>query len=110
MKNRDNPIRSRAVSTLLAALGLFLILSGFDLDKAIIPKDEIMAGGPPKDGIPALLEPKFVPADKALFLGPEEEVIGLVVEGRARAYPLKILVWHEAVNDEVGGRPLLVSY
>jgi hypothetical protein len=70
---------------------------------------EIVAGGPPKDGVPSIDEPAFVPATEAAL--PENEpVIGLVVGEDARAYPLRILVWHEIVNDVVGGVPVAVTY
>ncbi len=83
---------------------------GFSLENARIPTDQIVPGGPPKDGIPALSSPKFVAAARARFLKPSDRVIGVEFEGDARAYPLKILNWHEAVNDRVGGVPVLVTY
>lgn len=84
--------------------------NGFDVSNATIPKSEILRGGPPRDGIPAIDEPKFLPVSKAHFLRDEDPVIGLVEKGEARAYPLRILVWHEIVNDTVGGRPITVVY
>jgi hypothetical protein len=62
-----------------------LFTTGFTLNNAIIPKEEILAGGPPKDRIPALLEPKFVSAENADFLGPEDQVIGVVLKGQPKA-------------------------
>ena len=67
-------------------------MTGFTPDNAIVPKDEIIVGGSPKDGIPALLKPKFVKAEKADFLSPEDQMIGLVLQGQPKAYPIKILV------------------
>ncbi len=87
-----------------------LFLTGFTLDNAIVPKEEILAGGPPKDGIPALLEPKFVSAENADFLGPEDQVIGVVLQGQPKAYPIKILNWHEVVNDYAGDMPMVVTF
>jgi hypothetical protein len=84
-------------------------LNGFDLGSASIPLDEILPGGPPRDGIPALDFPPSVPAAAARWAD-EEPVVGVTWSGEARAYPLSILVWHELVNDTVGGRPILVSY
>ncbi|HSR72833.1 MAG TPA: DUF3179 domain-containing protein, partial [Kiloniellales bacterium] len=55
-------------------------------------------------------DPQFVPVSKASDLAPSEPVIGLAVEGDARGYPLRILTWHEIVNDTVGGRPVAVTY
>jgi len=80
-----------------------------DFSKHSVAFDEIMSGGPPKDGIPSIDDPRFVPVDEA-ELAPEEPVIGLTVNGDARAYPLRILMWHEIVNDEVGGIPVAVTY
>ena len=87
-----------------------LFKTGFTLDKAIVPREEILSGGPPKDGIPALLKPKFVGADKADFLGPEDQVIGVVLNGQPKAYPIKILNWHEVVNDYAGDMPIAVTF
>ena len=84
-------------------------LNGFDLDGARIPVDEILRGGPGRDGIPALDSPATVTAAAAPWRD-DEMVVGVAWPGGARAYPLAILVWHELVNDSVGGRPILVSY
>jgi len=65
--------------------------------------------GPRRDQIPPIHKPTFVAAADA-DIGPNEPVIGLVIDGDARAYPLRILLWHEIVNDTVGGVPVLVSY
>lgn len=86
------------------------ILSGFDFSKHSIPTSEILSGGPPKDGIPAILEPKFVPLNQVHFLKNDDRVLGLVINGEAKAYPIKILNWHEIVNDTVGGQKVFVSY
>ncbi len=88
----------------------FFLLSGFNLDNAIVPKDEILSGGPPKDGIPALLTPTFVPAGTAKFIRDKDQVIGVTINGESKAYPIKILNWHEAVNDTLGGKPIVVTY
>jgi hypothetical protein len=85
-------------------------MTGFTLDNAIVPKAEILAGGPPKDGIPALLEPKFVGGENADFLSPDDPVIGVAVSGQPKAYPIKILNWHEVVNDSVGDMPIVVTF
>lgn len=96
---------------LLAVAVLFLTaLAGFNVDNAIVPPSEILSGGPPKDGIPALLEPKFVAADQANYLNEDDQVIGVDIGGVARAYPIKILNWHEAVNDTVGGQTLVATF
>ncbi|TFH23767.1 MAG: DUF3179 domain-containing protein, partial [Myxococcales bacterium] len=116
---RSNDPPSRAA---LAASALLLILVAptaghggrpggpIDLTPSSIPTDQILSGGPPKDGIPALLKPTFVAADDASFIRGEDVVVGLEIDGHARAYPLKILNWHEIVNDELGDLPVAVTY
>lgn len=72
---------------------------------------EIMSGGPPKDGIPALSDPDFLPAAEEDRLAGSEPVITVEIDGATpRAYPLRYLTWHEIVNDTVGGVPLAVTY
>ena len=80
-----------------------------DFGKHSVDLAEIMSGGPPKDGIPSIDDPRFVPVAEAELPG-DEPVIGLTIEGEARAYPLRILIWHEIVNDVVGGVPVAVTY
>ncbi|MFG3661027.1 DUF3179 domain-containing (seleno)protein [Streptomyces sp. NPDC047706] len=67
-------------------------------------------GGPGKDGIPSIDKPRFIPASKAGFLDDDDPVFGLEYQGEVRAYPQLVLVWHEIVNDTVGGEPLAVTY
>jgi hypothetical protein len=78
--------------------------------KFSVPLSEFQPGGPGKDGIPALLHPRFAPVDRIDFLKPREPVIALALNGEARAYPLQILIWHEIANDEVGGIPVAVTF
>lgn len=84
-------------------------LNGFELDPTSVPVDEILRGGPPRDGIPALVSPPTVPANEASW-EPGDMVLGVELGGETRAYPIGILTWHELVNDELGGRPILVSF
>jgi hypothetical protein len=84
-------------------------LNGFRLQPSAIPEEEILRGGPPRDGIPALDDPNSVSAIEATW-SDDQMVIGVASGGEARAYPVALLVWHELVNDHLGGRPLLVSY
>src|SRR5690242_13159678 len=84
--------------------------NGFDLKGALVPASEIAHGGPPRDGIPALDDPKFVAAADDLFLKGDDRVLGITLNGAAKAYPLAILNWHEIVNDRVGGVPVVVTY
>jgi hypothetical protein len=79
--------------------------------KALVPLNEIISGGPPPDGIPAIDRPLFITAaDAVAWLKPEEPVLALTIAGDARAYPLQILMWHEIVNDVVGGVPVAVTF
>ncbi|QLH03187.1 hypothetical protein C5F47_06305 [Nitrosopumilus cobalaminigenes] len=78
--------------------------------KHSIPLDKIKGGGPPKDGIPSIDNPKFTNVDDSRFMSDSDTVIGLEINGDARAYPIFILVWHEIVNDNVGGTPVSVTY
>ncbi len=81
-----------------------------DFSKTSIPLDEIFSGGPPKDGIPSIDQPQFRPVAEIDNLPDQEPVIGLVVGGVAKAYPLRILIWHEIVNDSIGGTPVAVTF
>ncbi|QDS94643.1 hypothetical protein FF011L_34230 [Roseimaritima multifibrata] len=83
---------------------------GFDLSQATIPVQEIRAGGPPKDGIPALSNPMMVSAAEATYLRPNDRVIGVVSGRESRAYPLPILNYHEIINDRIGELPIAVTY
>ncbi|MDZ7591175.1 MAG: DUF3179 domain-containing protein [Rubrivivax sp.] len=85
------------------------VLNGFDLAGASVPVQAIERGGPPKDGIPAIDRPRFVLAAKA-ELAASDRVLGIVVNGVARAYPVRILNWHEVVNDRFGERAVVVTY
>lgn len=86
------------------------VLNGFVIENPIVPIDEIRVGNPQRDGIPALDSPRFVSAPAADYLSADDPVVGVVLNGQATAYPLKILTWHELVNDQVGNRAILVSY
>jgi uncharacterized protein DUF3179 len=70
----------------------------------------IQWGGVKVDGIPALVQPKFVAPAEATYLTPEEPVFGVEINGDARAYPLRILDWHEMADDVVGGVPVALAY
>lgn len=100
-----------AVLILAAWLGLGKTpTTHFDLTHHSVPLDQIVDGGPGKDGIPAILTPRFVPAGEATFLQDADRVLGLTLGAEAKAYPIKILNWHEIVNDTVGGTAVVVTY
>ncbi len=72
---------------------------------------EILSGGPPKDGIPALDTPGFLSVAQERRIGAREPVITVEIRGaRPRAYPIRYLTWHEIVNDTVGGVPIAVTF
>ncbi len=72
---------------------------------------EIMSGGPPKDGIRAIDSPQFIEIDGTEDIDRREPVITVALEGeRARAYPIRYLMWHEIVNDTIGDIPIAVTF
>ncbi len=83
--------------------------NGFALSPTSVPVGEILGGGPKRDGIAALVDPKKIRAGEAR-LGLDDWVVGVAIGDDAVAYPTEILEWHELVNDTVGGMPVLVSY
>lgn len=84
--------------------------NGFDLSNATVPVSDILSGGPPRDGIPSIDRPKFETAAQADWLQDDDLVFGISIGDDQRAYPLRILVWHEIVNDVVGGQPVAITY
>ncbi|MFQ5670053.1 MAG: DUF3179 domain-containing protein [Acidobacteriota bacterium] len=87
------------------------VANGFDLSGALIPVHEILGGGPPRDGIPALTDPPRVSAAAASrWLEEDDRVMGIARGKAAVAYPIRILNWHEIVNDRVGGEAIAISY
>ena len=82
-----------------------------DFTKHSVPLDEISSGGPGKDGIPPIDEPVFItPEEATLDVGDHEPVVSVEINGEAKAYPINILVWHEIVNDTIGGVPVTVTF
>jgi hypothetical protein len=80
-------------------------------NKHTIDYDELLSGGPPRDGIPSIDDPLFIRPDAAQeWLADNEPVIALQIDGEARAYPLQILTWHEIVNDVVADVPVAVTF
>lgn len=77
---------------------------------SVIRVEEIQWGGVVVDGIPALKNATMIPASEAGYITPEEPVFGISINGDHRAYPLRILDWHEMANDVVGGVPLSLAY
>ena len=82
-----------------------------DFSRLTVDLEEIVSGGPPKDGIPALDNPTFVyPRYANSWLDEREPVIVVEIDGSARAYPLQILIYHEIVNDELNGHPISITF
>lgn len=79
-------------------------------DQTTIRLDEVRWGGVKQDGIPPLRDPKMIPADQADYLDGDNVVFGIDVNGDVRAYPKRILAWHELFVDEVGGMPVAGVY
>ncbi|MGF1670569.1 MAG: DUF3179 domain-containing protein [Balneolaceae bacterium] len=80
-------------------------------NKKNIDLNELMRGGPPKDGIPSIDNPKFITSGEASsWLRDKEPVVLVEIDGEARAYPIQILMWHEMVNDWFGDKPVLVTF
>ncbi len=82
-----------------------------DDTKHSVPLNEIVGGGPPKDGIPSIDNPKFVSIPSvAEFLNDEEPGLAVEIDGISRFYPYQILVWHEIVNDTFKSKRVLITY
>lgn len=82
-----------------------------DTSKRSIDLSELISGGPPKDGIPAINDPGFVSSEESdSWIDPAEPVISFELNGMARAYPLQVMIWHEIVNDNFGETPVLVTF
>ena len=86
------------------------IVDYYKLTNSTIPAEKYVFSGIDVDQVPALSLPKFVALGEATFLRPEDRVIGVSVSEEAKAYPLKILKYHFAVNDRLRDAPVLVTY
>ena len=85
-------------------------INGFELDDALIPASQIFSGGPDKNGIPSIDNPEFVKPRDAGFMKNDDRVLGITINGISRAYPVKILNWHEIVNDSIGDVFFAITY
>jgi uncharacterized protein DUF3179 len=102
-------VSALAALVVLASAAAARTLNGFDLKDSLVPPDQILPGGPGRDGIPAIDAPKFVSASAA-NLAAADRVLGLARNGAVKAYPVRILNWHEIVNDRFGDEPIAVTY
>lgn len=80
-----------------------------DYSQSTVELDLVLSGGPGKDGIPALTNPEFEPIEESI-VAEDTQVIVVENEGEVKVYPYSILVWHEIVNDTVGGKPLAITF
>ena len=116
--NTKNLVRIVVYSSLLLLLGIKGIeayntrgdYNGFDVTDSLVPKEQILSGGPPRDGIPAIDEPVFLQASKAKNIKSDSRVLGIYLNGEAKAYPVDILNWHEIVNDRFAKENIVVTY
>ncbi len=113
----DDPIETAAAAAEVAVIPPFLptpsgngSFFGTYLDLDQFPYDSIVSGGPGKDGIPALTNPKFVSRTFVRYLSDSDMVLGVVIDGRAKAYPHNIGWWHEIVNDRIGDQAISVTF
>ena len=81
-----------------------------DFSETSVPYRDFEYDGNTRDSIPPIYDPVFVPVAQATQFGDFEPVISVTINGDARAYPLQIMLWHEIVNDTIGGEPLLITY
>ncbi|MBW7471891.1 DUF3179 domain-containing protein [Marinobacter sp. F4218] len=84
--------------------------NGFDLQSALIPAEQILRGGPPRDGIPAIREPKFERPDSTQPWQPDDLMLTWDGDGESRAFPVGILNWHEIVNVQLPDQSLLITF
>ena len=102
---------SRKTSSFVGFFPAFFFLAASASAQCLVPQDAIVNGGPGRDGIPSLTNPDVVSMGEGdSFLIPSDMVLGVVINGEARAYPQAILWWHEIINDVLGGKPITVSF
>lgn len=81
-----------------------------DFPDPLIDLDDLLPGGPPPNGIPSIDYPLFEPVAEVDWLDDDEPVLSLTIDGRTKAYPIRIMMWHEIVNDRLAGVPVAVTY
>ena len=109
-QSRGRSCGFRKAIALIAMLGVYPALTAFDLSRHSVPADQIVSTGVSMEGVDAITQPVFVTAPAAKFLSPDDRVVGLILKGTVRAYPLKILTWHQVVDDSIAGNPIAVTY
>jgi Protein of unknown function (DUF3179) len=86
------------------------VVGGFTLTKLLLPASDIISGGPKKDAIHSVDAPEFASVEDATWVGPQTEVLGLALGGEAHAYPLRMMEYHQIVNDVLAGVPVAATY
>lgn len=106
-----SPVDRPAVGAFPEGPSALRTLDAEEFPEPLIDVSQIISGGPPPDGIPPIDDPTFLDVvDFVLMLPGEEAVVAVVINGDARAYPIRAMIWHEIVNDTVGGEPVSVTY
>jgi hypothetical protein len=105
----DDVTPARGGEADLAALAVPTAGWATDFSRHSVPLGEFVSGGPPRDGIPPIDEPRFAAADGAEGVA-REPVVAVEIAGRARGYPIRVLIWHEIVNDTLAGQPIAVTF
>jgi len=82
----------------------------FDTSNLQLPQERLLSGGPPKDGIPSITDPATVSIMDADFMLDDDRIVGVTLNGESRAYPIKVLNYHECYNDTLGGVPIAVIF
>jgi hypothetical protein len=98
---------------LTALVSVFLFIGSLLLEAKSndrLEQTSLISGGVSKDAIPSIDNPQFVNASQAQFMDKDDKVIGIVSHGQAKAYPIKIMNYHEIVNDNINGKPIAVTY
>ena len=85
-------------------------INGFNIDQRSVPAVHIVRAAPAKDSIKSLSNPSFVKPGSLGLLADEDEVLSVTIGETTRAYPLRVLVWHEVVNDQFGETPVVITY
>ena len=84
--------------------------NGFIIEHGLIPPDQILRGGPARDGIPSIDKPVFEKIKNARNLRKDERILGIKHGGITKAYPISIMNWHEVVNDSIGDLAYTITY
>jgi hypothetical protein len=95
---------------LMKVVNSALPYNGFDVENSVVPVEQIHHGGPQRDGIPALTAPRFIPSAEAEYLRPDDRILGIERHGERRTYPIRILNYHEIVNDRIGDESIVITY